>query len=63
VSETTAHSIRNVYDEMVKKRPHDNSHENSDDEKLPLKKRGRLFLLGDSLDLKLVSHPDRFFSF
>jgi len=42
VSETTVHSIRYGHDEMVKKRPHGDSQEGSDDEKLPLKKQGRL---------------------
>ena len=60
VSETTVRSIRNAYDEMVKKRPHgdsqEDSQEDSDDEKLPLKKRGRPLLLGDSLDLKLQQY-------
>jgi len=58
VSETTVRSIKNVYDEMVMKRPRDNSHEDSDDEKLPLKKRRSPLLLGDSLDLKLQQHHE-----
>ena len=56
MNETTVHSIREVYDKMVKERPRDDSQEDSDDERLPLKKRGWPLLLGYSLDLKLQQY-------